>query len=86
MFSFSFSYLLREEPRPGLLKLRRRSHVRKSESFAEIDLRDRYLRIHNQLLADILHAAVVVVVERRRSVRVYPLVVNLKVEECQKGG
>lgn len=79
-------YLFREESRPSLFKLCRRSHVREGESFAEIDLRDRHFWIQDQLFADVLYATVVVIIERRSRVGVYPLVVDLEDEKRQKEG
>lgn len=75
--------MLGEEPGPGLLELRRRPHVGEREPLAQIDLRDRDLRVQDQLLADVLHAAVVVVVERGCRVGVYPLVVDLQDESSE---
>lgn len=72
------SYLLGEESRSGILEFGRRSHVRKRESLAEIDLGDRHFWIKDQLLADVFHPAVVVIIEGCRGVSVYPLVIDLE--------
>lgn len=70
--------MLGEESRSGLLEFGRRSHVRERESLAEIDLGDRHFWIKDQLLADVLHPAVIVIIEGCRGVGVYPLVVDLE--------
>lgn len=73
-----WSYLLGEESRSGFLEFGRRSHVRKRESLAEIDLGNRHFWIEDQLLADVFHPAVIVIIEGCRGVGVYPLVVDLE--------